>query len=219
LIGFFSQICLQNSVAQNPETSLKLSPEQYLEEVKNQNLGYLSANKSFESFELLKEKAKLVSAIKLYALSEKSFAEQVRTTNLFTYKSLNIQNNRIGFTQNSEFGLSTDIHYTLLHNNYKGMDTSRFGGNPLASSNYQAIPGIEVSFPLWQNRFGSTTRATKDSIYFDNSCQYGITKGRIDIAPVDDDQRTFVYYGEVPNCDVWVTFKRGTRVVTVTKNR
>jgi len=59
----------------------------------------------------------------------------------------------------------------------------------------------------------------KDSIYFDNRCEYGITKGRVDIAPVDDDQRTFVYYGEIPKCEVWVTFKRGSRVVTVTKNR
>lgn len=59
----------------------------------------------------------------------------------------------------------------------------------------------------------------KDSLYFVNSCQYGIVKGRVDIAHVDDAQRDFVFYGTSPVCDKWYTFKRGDRVITITKNR
>jgi len=59
----------------------------------------------------------------------------------------------------------------------------------------------------------------KDSLYFVNACEYGIVKGRVDIAPVDDSQRNFVLYGSKPVCDKWYTFKRGDRVITITKNR
>lgn len=59
----------------------------------------------------------------------------------------------------------------------------------------------------------------KDSLYFVNACEYGIVKGRVDIAHVDDAQRDFVFYGSNPVCDKWYTFKRGDRVITITKNR
>lgn len=59
----------------------------------------------------------------------------------------------------------------------------------------------------------------KDSLYFVNACDYGIVKGRVDIAHVDDAQRDFVFYGSSPVCDKWYTFKRGDRVITITKNR
>lgn len=59
----------------------------------------------------------------------------------------------------------------------------------------------------------------KDSLHFVNSCEYGIVQGRVDIAHVDDAQRDFVFYGSNPVCDKWYTFKRGDRVITITKNR
>ncbi len=59
----------------------------------------------------------------------------------------------------------------------------------------------------------------KDSLHFDNSCEYGIVQGRVDIAHVDDAQRDFVFYGTNAVCDKWYTFKRGDRVITITKNR
>jgi hypothetical protein len=59
----------------------------------------------------------------------------------------------------------------------------------------------------------------KDSLHFVNACEYGIVKGRVDIAHVDDSQRNFVFYGTNPVCDKWYTFKRGDRVITITKNR
>ncbi len=59
----------------------------------------------------------------------------------------------------------------------------------------------------------------KDSLHFVNACEYGIVQGRVDIAHVDDAQRDFVFYGSNPVCDKWYTFKRGDRVITITKNR
>lgn len=59
----------------------------------------------------------------------------------------------------------------------------------------------------------------KDSLHFVNACEYGIVQGRVDIAHVDDAQRDFVFYGSTPVCDKWYTFKRGDRVITITKNR
>ena len=102
-------IFCKQSFAQNPST---LSLDQYLEQVKGQNLTIEKSEKNVESFELLKQKAKLVSAIKLYGFSESSFAEQNRALQFFRYESVQYQTNRIGLSQNSEFGLNSNFYYS-----------------------------------------------------------------------------------------------------------
>ena len=71
-----------------------------------------------------------------------------------------------------------------------------------------------------RNRKGRFYDATiKDSLYFDNTCEYGIKKGRVDIQQVDASERMFVDYGNLDRCDQWYSFKRGDRNITITKNK
>jgi outer membrane protein TolC len=179
-------IFCKQSLAQNPST---LSLDQYLEQVKGQNLTIEKSEKNVESFELLKQKAKLVSAVKLYGFSESSFAEQNRALQFFRYQSVQYQNNRIGLSQNSEFGLNSNIYYSLNNTKYKGFNSALASSN-LAIQNSQAIPVIELSIPLWQNLFGASTRARRDASFFENEAQKLSAKA-LSIAELIDAEKGF----------------------------
>ena len=148
-----------------------LTLAEYLEQVKVQNLNYNAAAQNSEAYELLRRKAELVTAVKFYGYSEKSIAEQNQALQIFRYKQVDYQRNQIGFSQTSDFGLNTNVYYSLVHTFYHSLNTSGSANPELARNNYQAIPTIELSLPLWQNRFGSSTRASKDSTYFTNESQ------------------------------------------------
>ena len=163
-IIFISLFFCQRLYAQNASN---LSLDQYLNQVRDKNLNIEQANQSDQSFELLKKKAKLVSAIKLYGFSEAGFAEQNRGLQFLRYKSVQTQNNRIGFSQESEFGINSNIYYSLNNTRYIGLAPG-FTTNPLATKNTQAIPVLELSIPLWQNFLGKTTTAKKDASFYEN---------------------------------------------------
>ena len=146
------------------------SLEEYLSQVKGENLAVTSADQNAEAFEKLKTKAKLVTAINFFASTEKNSVEQNQALQIFRYTKVYNDKNQVGFSQTSDFGLNTKLYYSLNRVKYKNLTTS--SSNPsLAADNYQSTPTLEVSLPLWQNFFGSSTRASKDSLYFSNESQ------------------------------------------------
>ncbi len=148
-----------------------LTLEDYLEQVKNQNLSYVGYEKSAESFELLKKKSKLVTAVTLFGNVQNSSTEQNQAIQIVRYNQIYNRTSQVGLSQVSSFGLNTVLSYTLNHVTYKGLNTATAVNPQLASSNYQVIPKIEMSLPLWQNRFGAATKAEIDSTYFANEAQ------------------------------------------------
>jgi outer membrane protein TolC len=147
-----------------------LSLDDYIEQVKSDNLTVKKSKQYSKSYELLKKKAKLVSAIKLYAFSEKSFAEQNQALQIFRFDKIYNQNNQIGLSQNSEYGLKTNLYYSLNNVKYQGLNPNFVSSN-LAVQNSQSIPVIELSIPVWQNLFGVSTRASRDATYYENEAQ------------------------------------------------
>ncbi len=158
------------------KNSSALTLSEFLDQVKNQNLGYLAANQNAEAYDLLKKKAELVTAVNLFAYTQTGFTEQNQALQIFSYSRTYTQNNQVGFTKTSDFGLNTKFYYSLNHTTYKGLNTSSYSNPSLVSSNYQTIPTIELSLPLWQNRLGASTKSTKDATYFANESQKLIAK-------------------------------------------
>ena len=134
-------------------------------------MSYAAANENVEAYEKLKEKAKLVTAVTFFASTQNSFAEQNQALQIVRYNNVYNRNSQVGISQISDFGLSTKLYYSLNHVTYKGLNTANFPNPKLSSSNYQSIPTIEVSLPLWQNRFGASTKAAKDLAFFSNEYQ------------------------------------------------
>jgi len=165
LVIFLLTICYTANASE-------LSLPEYLDQVKNQNLRYNAAAQNAEAFDLLKRKAELVTAFKFYGYTENSFVEQNQALQIFRYTEVYYRKNQIGFSQTSDFGLSSNLYYSMVHTTYKNLTLPSSISNPeLAKDNYQTIPTLELSLPLWQNRLGAATRANKDSTYFSNMSQ------------------------------------------------
>lgn len=162
---FLTLFCKQSLAQNNPSLSL----EQYLNQVRTKNLTLEKTNLNTQSFELLKQKAQLVNAIKLYGFSEYSTLQQNNALQFFRYKSVTNQNNRIGLMQDSLFGLSTNVYLSLNNVKYNGFNNTNFG--PLAVKNSQTIPVIEIKLPVWQNFRGVANQARFDSAFNENEAQ------------------------------------------------
>lgn len=167
-----------------------LSLPEYLEQVKNQNLTYAAASENAEAYELLREKAQLVTAVKLYGYTESAFAEQNQALQIFRYNRTYTQKQQVGLSQTSDFGLSTNFYYTLAHTTYKGLNTSTSANPALASSNYQSTPTLELSLPLWQNRLGASTKALRDSTHFTNEAEK-LTAKSLTISELVDSEKIY----------------------------
>jgi outer membrane protein TolC len=165
LVSFF----ISTAFARDDAASLSL--DNYLLQVKNQNLTYLSSSQNAEAYELLRQKAKLVTAVTFFAKTETGFIEQNQALQIFRYSKVYSQNTQIGFSQVSDLGVNTKIYYSLNHSTYKNLNTANSTNPKLAQSNYQGTPKLEVSLPLWQNRFGAATKSIRDSVYYNNESQ------------------------------------------------
>jgi len=153
----FAQITNQN----NSDNVLSL--EQYLQQVQDKNLNIIAYNQQQISNEKLAKKSQIITAVKLYGFSERSFTEQNQALQLFRYSKLYNQNNQVGLNYQSSYGFETNLAYTLNKTNYKDLNINN--NNPLFRTNSQATSSIELNLSLWQNFLGSKTKANIASIY------------------------------------------------------
>ena len=166
LLCFFANFSVsfaQNTKNQAVEQENFLSLEQYLQQVQNKNLNIISYNQQQVSNENLAKKSELITAIKLYGFSQRSFAEQNKALQLFRYSKLYNQNNQIGLNYQSSYGFETDLTYSLNNTNYKDLSLNN-NNNPLFKSNSQGTSSIELNVSLWQNFLGSKTKASIESV-------------------------------------------------------
>ncbi len=136
-----------------------LSIDQYITQIQGENGEYIAAKGRDEAYELLKKKAALVTAPTFFASAETGYNEQITALPFFRYNRIATQSYSAGISQNSAYGINSKFTYALNKVQYNGLVTT----NELAANNYQTRPVIEVTIPLLQNRFGSTTRATRDA--------------------------------------------------------
>lgn len=137
-----------------------LSIDEYIGQVKGENGDYTAASQRDEAYELLKRKAAIVTAPNFFASAETGYNEQITALPFFRYNRIATQNYSVGITQNSAWGINSTFTYAFNKIAYNGLATT----NELAVNNYQTRPVIAITIPLLQNRFGSLTRATRDSI-------------------------------------------------------
>jgi len=150
--------------------STNLNLDQYISQVKGENLVIEKTSKNNESLQLLKQKADLINAIKLYGFTELVKTEPNQALQFIRYQSVVNQNNRIGLSQDSQYGITTNLHYSLNSTRYNDFNPA-FNTNPLAGKNFQSIPVVEINISLWQNFLGKITKAKINNLIYDNLAQ------------------------------------------------
>lgn len=149
------------------ETASGFSLNEYMDQVRGQNVGYEAQNQKSQGYEMLQKKALLLTTPTFFATAQTGYNEQIQALNIFSYRRLNTQTYTAGITQNFAYGLNTTFTYALNKYDYNSLRTE----NPLAANNYQTRPIIEITVPLLRGLFGSITRANRDLLDSQNEAQ------------------------------------------------
>ena len=143
--------------------ALALSLQEYLSQVKNDNLGYNSSKINYESSNLLSKKATLLTTPTIFANAQTGFEKQNQAIAFVRYQQVDTQHYSAGVEQNFSFGLYSKFYYNINRNEYQGLNSAL--AVPLY---YQTNPVLSLTMPLWKDRFGSAIRANQDSSYYSN---------------------------------------------------
>jgi outer membrane protein TolC len=140
-----------------------LSLQTYLDQVRAKNPGLLSAVQAEEAARLKQEEADLVTAPRFFANTQ--WGKDSRQGLFFQYTSVSNDSYSFGVQQQTSFGMSAKLSYTLNRFEYIGLPEQFLLGNSiLGAPFYEAAPSIEISQSLWKNAFGSETRALEKQV-------------------------------------------------------
>ena len=147
------------------DSSYGLSLSQYLENVKNQNAGYNSANTQIAASILLQKQAELYNAPNFFIKASKDSLRQDQTLSSLKYNA-DTQIYSFGVSKTSDLGIETSLSYDIDRYSYKSDQNS----NSLAS-HYQTNPKIALTIPLWQGYGGKLVKSNKDYIFYNHEYQ------------------------------------------------
>ncbi|XGC80141.1 TolC family protein [Bdellovibrio bacteriovorus] len=132
--------------------------QEYLEEVKKENIGYEANETQSEAAALKSREADLLFAPRFFANARIGHDGKEPFGSTFEYDRLNLQNYSLGISQDFNFGLQTKLSYALDRTEIEGATLPAGVGN----SFWTATPTLELSLPLWANGFGRTSRANQE---------------------------------------------------------
>ena len=132
----------------------------FLKQVRQSHQGYLSSIKESEGAIERSEEGTLIYQFTLFTDGQ-HIDDRVPTASVLFQGDRTVVNSlSLGVSKQTSFGLQTRLSYNLTN-------TTLYDVSPLfvpQSSFYDTGPMLEVSMPLLRNGFGSTTRATEESL-------------------------------------------------------
>lgn len=161
----FSVALLLAAVLAFAEEPVSLPLDAYLGQVKAKNEAYRGAVEEREGAKERTEEKDVLLAPTLFTNVTLRRDAKLPTLPLFSYRRLDTQNYSLGVMKQTSFGLQAKLSYEVDYFSYVESNlaaTAAAQGFPLTF--YDARPVIELSQSLWQNGFGSATRATQELI-------------------------------------------------------
>ena len=131
--------------------------DQYLEEVKKQNLSFRSSEKQVQGASLQKRESDLFFTPQFFFNAQKGYSSQLINPPFLVFDQVRTEKYSAGISQEFSFGVETRLSYDLMKNEYKGLNFTN-APNPY----WDAIPTLELNIPLWGNFGGRTTKARKE---------------------------------------------------------
>ncbi len=138
-----------------------LSLKDYLQEVRKENHGYQSAVEKREGSKERGSQADLLYSPALFANVNFRFDKKLPQLPFFQYTELDTHQFAIGVQKQTSFGLTAKLSYQWDFTNYLGASLPPTASGPALLKFWDARPIVELNQSLWQNGFGSGTRATE----------------------------------------------------------
>jgi outer membrane protein TolC len=138
--------------------SFAYTKDQYLDQVKNQNMSFRASEQQMKGTALLKREADLFFKPQFFFNAQKGYDSKLLNPPFLVFDQVRSERYNAGISQEFSFGVETRFSYDLVKTEYKGIDFAQGTANPY----WDAIPTLELNIPLWGNAFGRTTKARKE---------------------------------------------------------
>lgn len=135
-----------------------LTVKEYLNQVKEESLGYKASDHQAEASHLKSREADLIFTPRLFGNARFGYDGKEPFASAITYDRLKMQNYSLGIAQDFRFGLQTKLSYALDRTEVEGA-TLPAG---MSNSFWTATPILELTLPLWANGFGRSARANEE---------------------------------------------------------
>lgn len=131
--------------------------DQYLDQVKNQNKSYQSADLQMKGSVLRRREADLFFKPQFFFNAQKGHDSRLPSPPFLVFDEVKTENYSAGITQEFSFGVETKLSYSLIKSEYKGLSIAG-----AADPYWDASPSLEINIPLWGNAFGNASKARKE---------------------------------------------------------
>lgn len=133
------------------------SLDQYLEQVRTQNMSYQSAELQMKGSILRRREADLFFKPQFFFNAQKGYDSKLPSPPFLVFDEVKTESYSAGISQEFSFGVETKLSYNLMKSEYKGLSIAG-----AADPYWDASPALEVSIPLWGNAFGNASKARKE---------------------------------------------------------
>jgi len=148
--------------------SFAVTIDQYLDQVRKQNMSYQAADKQDKGAALQKRESDLFFTPQFFFNAQSGFNAQLPSPPFMEYDEVRQQNLTAGISQEFSFGLEAKFSYSVVRHQYKGMVMN---GNPMDDPYWEAVPSLELNVPLWGNAFGRTSKARQELTLFQRTAE------------------------------------------------
>lgn len=144
---------------------------EYINQVKQENLGYKGQREQSEGAALKSREADLMFTPQLFA--EAVVGHDGKPNTPAMYDEVKSQNYSLGFTQQFKFGLQGKLYYDLSRTEFVNATAAI---NP--SKYWSAAPKVELTMPIWGGGFGRTAAANEEVARQQNIAEQYTSEGQ-----------------------------------------
>jgi outer membrane protein TolC len=148
-----------------------LTVNEYLNQVKQESLGYKGQKEQSEGAALKSREADLFFTPQLFA--EATVGHDAKPNTPSMYDEVKSQNYSLGLTQQFSFGLQGKLYYELGRTEFVNATAAI---NP--SKYWTAAPKLELTMPLWGGGFGRTATANQEASRQQNVAEQYTAEGQ-----------------------------------------
>lgn len=138
--------------------SFALTIDQYLDQVKQQNMSYRSSEQTMKASNLQKREADLFFKPQFFFNAQKGYDSKLPNPPFLVFDQVRVERYNAGISQEFSFGMEAKLSYDLQKNEYKGLTAMPGASEPY----WDVIPTLELNIPLWGNAFGRASQARQE---------------------------------------------------------
>ncbi|MBX2996373.1 MAG: TolC family protein [Bdellovibrionaceae bacterium] len=148
-------------------TASAMTLNEYMDQVRGQSNAYKGTSTQSEASFLKAREADLFFTPQLFAELRAGHDGKLGSPAVMVYDKMELQNYKLGVSQQFSFGLQTRFYYDLTKTKFVNASF----GPTVATDYWDAAPKIELTMPLWGGGFGRNAKANEEAVRQQNNAE------------------------------------------------